>query len=177
MDKFNYLALSDEEYMSLVEDVLMSEGFQKLSEYPHHNECTRLDHCLHVSYSVYLFFKKYAPDYPYLKEACRGALLHDFFLYDWHTENPFPVPCMHAWLHPKWAYNDAKKVFSLTPVEKDIITKHMFPVSINPPRTKASWMVVIFDKYWAFKEGIAHFNLIEFIKLQFRSSANSKMDK
>ena len=29
----------------------------------------------------------------------RGALLHDYFLYDWHTGYPGP-PCTHGFTHP-----------------------------------------------------------------------------
>lgn len=166
MDKFELKALHDKEYMRYIGDIFRSPHFREINKYPHHNEYTRLDHCLHVSYSVFLWLKKHEPGYKYLREACRGALLHDFFLYEWHTENPFPVPCMHAWKHPERAYNDACRYFKLNPVEKDIIMKHMFPVSLDLPLTKASWAVVMYDKYWAFIEGISHFNLWELIKMQ-----------
>lgn len=174
MDKFKEKALNDKGYMRLVRDIINSEQYRVIDKYPHHNEYTRLDHCLHVSYSAYLFFKKHEPGYRFLREACRGALLHDYFLYEWHTENPFPVPCMHAWKHPEWAYKDAKKHFKLNPVERDVILKHMYPVTPIPPLTKAAWTVVMFDKYWALREGLTTFNLIEFMKLQVPAALRKK---
>lgn len=166
MDNFIGQALQDEEYMSYISDIYNDEHFKIMKTYPHHDKYTRMDHCLHVSYSTYLWLKKHIPKYKYMREACRGSLLHDFFLYDWHTENPFPIPCVHAWKHPERAYLDAKKFFKLNVMEKDIILTHMFPVSVEIPWSKAAWMVVIFDKYWAFREGFTTFDPIKMLKMQ-----------
>ena len=51
----------------------------------------------------------------------RGALLHDYFLYDWHHKD-----CSHRWhgyTHAKRALDNAEKDFSLNDIEKDIIEK------------------------------------------------------
>ena len=82
----------------------------------------------------------------------RGALLHDYFLYDWHHKD-----CSHRWhgyTHAKRALDNAEKDFSLNDIEKDIIKKHMFPLNIAPPKCKESYIVCISDKLVAIHEAI-----------------------
>ena len=82
----------------------------------------------------------------------RGALLHDYFLYDWHTHKSFP--CAHGFAHPFIALKNAKEDFSLTDCEKDIIVHHMFPLVPLPPLTVEGWIVCISDKICACSETI-----------------------
>lgn len=174
MDKFRQRALNDKTYMEYISDIYNDSNFAVMDKYEHHNTYTRLDHCIHVSYSTYLWLKKLAPGYRYMREACRGALLHDFFLYEWHTENPFPVPCMHAWKHPERAYLDAKKYFNISPVEKHIILTHMYPLYLGIPSSKAAWMVIWFDKYWACREGFRSFSPLKMLRMQVPDSLKKK---
>lgn len=74
----------------------------------------------------------------------RGALLHDYFLYDWHDK--IVCPHLHGYVHPKIALKNASKVFDLNETEKDIIVHHMFPLSIVPPKTLEGWLVTTADK-------------------------------
>lgn len=80
----------------------------------------------------------------------RGALLHDFFLYDWHDK--MAMPKAHAYLHPLIAFDNAKKEFKLNAIEKNIIQAHMFPLSIVMPKYKESWVVTMADKICAMNE-------------------------
>lgn len=57
------------------------------------------------------------------------------------------------------AYHNAKKYFDLNEIEKDIILKHMFPLTITLPRYKETFLVLIVDKIVSSKEFI-----IELIK-------------
>ena len=82
----------------------------------------------------------------------RGALLHDYFLYDWHTHKDFPFS--HGFTHPFIALKNATEDFSLTSCEKDIIVHHMFPLVPLPPLTPEGWIVCISDKICAFYETI-----------------------
>ncbi len=74
----------------------------------------------------------------------KGALLHDYFLYDWHkTENR---PKWHGFTHPGTALKNAQRDFDLSEKEKDIILKHMFPLTLRAPKYKESWIVCLADK-------------------------------
>ena len=75
----------------------------------------------------------------------RGALLHDYYLYDWHTKDKKHK--WHGYKHPKFSYNNALKDFKfLNDTEKDIILHHMFPLTLSMPKTKAGWIVCWCDK-------------------------------
>ena len=75
----------------------------------------------------------------------RGALLHDYFLYDWHDGKR--ERWIHGFTHPMKAYKNAKSEINLNRLERDIIIKHMFPLTILPPRYLESWIVTFADKY------------------------------
>jgi uncharacterized protein len=80
----------------------------------------------------------------------RGALLHDYFLYDWHRNESWHK--WHGFRHPFFALMNAQKVCSLTPTEIDIIIHHMFPLTLIPPHTPEGIIVMIADKICALYE-------------------------
>jgi len=53
---------------------------------------------------------------------------------------------MHGFTHPLTALNNASERFKLNRIESDIIRRHMFPLTLIPPRYKESWLVMIVDK-------------------------------
>lgn len=77
-------------------------------------------------------------------ELVRGALLHDYFLYDWHEKDPSHA--LHGFIHPIRALRNADKQFCLSERERDIISRHMFPLTFHPPRYIESILVCIADK-------------------------------
>ena len=87
----------------------------------------------------------------------RGALLHDFFLYDWHDKAAMPKA--HAYLPPLIAFDNAKKEFKLNAIEKNIIQSHMFPISIVMPKYKESWIVTMADKICTTNEVVSNIRL------------------
>ncbi len=84
----------------------------------------------------------------------RGALLHDYFLYDWH--DPDPSHRLHGFTHPSTALARAEEDFDdLTPRERNIIARHMFPLVPMPPTCCEAWIVCLADKACALHETIA----------------------
>ncbi len=82
----------------------------------------------------------------------RGALLHDYFLYDWH--DPDPSHRLHGFRHPFTALRNAEADFSLTACERNIIVRHMFPLVPIPPTCREAWIVCLADKYCALRETV-----------------------
>ncbi|MBQ1389313.1 MAG: HD domain-containing protein [Clostridia bacterium] len=83
----------------------------------------------------------------------RGALLHDYFLYDWH-DNPDGRHNLHGFTHPYKALKNAAEDFDLSKKECDIIVHHMFPLVPFPPHSKEAWIVCLADKICATRETI-----------------------
>ncbi len=88
------------------------------------------------------------------KELVRGALLHDYFLYDWHEKNAGHE--LHGFTHAAAALKNARKDFQITEKEADIIEKHMFPLNLTKvPGCREAWIVTMADKYCSLVETIA----------------------
>ncbi|SFI60698.1 uncharacterized protein SAMN04487775_10388 [Treponema bryantii] len=78
----------------------------------------------------------------------RAALLHDYFLYDWHL----PHGKLHGFFHPRVALENARKDFLLSIREENTILRHMFPLTPIPPKFLEGWIVCICDKICAIRE-------------------------
>lgn len=129
------------EFLSYVEDILNNDYFKELNNFTQHCNTNRLDHSINVSYYSFLFAKFMGID---PKSCARAGLMHDFYLYDRHKEK---LKENHLIYHPKVAYENAKKITSLSEVEKDAILKHMFPICKGFPKYKESYIVTLADKY------------------------------
>lgn len=135
----------EQEYRDIVADILEHEVFMQLRNYFHHNSSI-YEHAKIVSYVSYKICRYLNLDY---RSAARGGLLHDFFLYDWrnHSEPELAKEKFHGLEHPKIALNNSLKYFELNEVEKDIIIRHMWPLTPVPPRYQESFVVTFADKY------------------------------
>lgn len=132
------------EYYTLISDLLDSEVVCKMKEFTHHGSTSCFQHCLNVSYYNYLLCKLLSLN---ARAGARAGLLHDLFLYDWHTRITPKGERNHAFSHASRALANAKKYFYLSDVESDIIEKHMFPVTIAPPKYKETVVIILTDKY------------------------------
>ena len=146
MVKDTSLVYKDEQYMTIVNDIIKNKLVQKMREYRQHFNVSCFDHCLLVSYNLYLICKKHRLDYI---SAARAAMVHDLFLYDWRKRQNGRKG-LHAFTHAKTAYENAIKLFDLNDKEKDIIIKHMWPVTLFalPKYKETLWMIYV-DKYLA----------------------------
>ena len=145
----------EHEYYEIIQDIDGHEEFMKLKDYFHHNSSI-YEHVQKVAYLSYRICKFLKLDY---RSAARGAILHDFFLYDWrnHDVPDLPRKKFHGIEHPAIALDNAKKHFSLNEIEEDIIKKHMWPLTLFVPRYKESFIVSFADKYLSSKEFIGEF--------------------
>lgn len=143
--------LKDKRYMECVYDIINSAPFERMNNFIQHGTTTTMEHCLSVSYISYKICKYYKFDYI---SAARGGLLHDLFLYDWHTHKKETGNRFHGFTHPVVALHNAERYYDLNDVEKDIIKKHMWPLTIVPPKTKEGFVVMYADKYCGLKETV-----------------------
>ena len=136
MDEFNYI----------IKDLLENDKVNEMKIYMQHCNTSCFEHSYNVSYICYKICKKFNFDYV---SASRGAMLHDFFLYDWRKNKKFNF---HAYKHGKIAYNNAIKEFKLNEIEKNMILRHMWPVTLKMPKTKEGFLLTLADKYCAIIE-------------------------
>lgn len=141
-DSSNYI-----EFEKCIEDLIKNENVQSMRNYIQHSSITCFEHSVYVSYTSYMVCRFLGLNY---YAAARGGLLHDFFLYDWHVTK-LEVG-LHGFTHPDTALVNANKFFCLSDMEKDIIAKHMWPLTAKLPRYKESIIVLFVDKYCATME-------------------------
>ena len=124
---------------------------RRMEKFTQHGDTSCLLHTIAVAYysiKIAEFF-----GIKYKKHALiRGALLHDYFLYDWHDKNRENYQSLHGFYHPGIALKNAKKEYKLTPREQDIIKKHMWPLTVVPPLCREAWVVSMADKYCSILE-------------------------
>ena len=141
------------EFESIIQDLVTNKTVQQMNLYKQHYDTSCFEHCKHVAYYCYLLCKKYHLDYI---SAARAGMLHDLFLYDWRKRENGRKG-FHAFTHPKTAYENASKLFDLNKKEKDIILKHMWPVTIRLPRYPESYIITLVDKYCALQESFSFY--------------------
>lgn len=145
------------EFEDCVQDILIHPYFKSLDAFRHHG-IKRTDHSIRVAYNAYVIGKKLNLD---ARSIARGGLLHDFF-FDLPLEEKRrrrkeekgikKVTKMQGFTHPKSAQENAKRFFDINELESDIIAKHMFPLTIKPPKYSESWIVNGVDTSIALKE-------------------------
>ncbi len=140
----------NKEFNKIINGIINKAKVQDMKEYRQHFNISCYEHCYLVSYYCYVICKKFNLDY---MSATRAGMLHDLFLYDWRKKDNSRKG-WHAFTHGKIAYNNACEIFDLNDKEKDMIIKHMWPVTIVFPRYIESYILGLVDKYCAIYESI-----------------------
>lgn len=121
-------------------------------KYMQHGTTTIFEHSVHVAY-VSLQIMKMLHIKADEISLVRGALLHDYFLYDWHIKDG--RRSLHGFSHPQKALENAREDFALNAIEENIIARHMFPLTFPPPACREAWIVCLADKYCALGETLS----------------------
>ena len=130
-------------------DILRSHGMAREKHFMQHGTVSVYEHsvavalmCLRLARLLHLRTDK--------RSLVRGALLHDYFLYDWHIkEKGRPL---HGTHHARRAMENAQRDFGLNHIEKNMILAHMFPLNLTLPRYRESVLLCTADKICAARE-------------------------
>ena len=124
-------------------DILKSANMQKEKKFLQHGKVSVYSHSVRVA--VLSLFLAELLRVKVNKEAMmRGALLHDYFLYDWHEKDDSHK--WHGFHHAEKALYNAMEDFDLNEVEQDMIRCHMFPLNPRPPKYMEGWIICYADK-------------------------------
>ena len=144
----------ESELRQYADDILNSDNFQKIKEHIQHGNMTVNEHCINVA-KTSLRIRDKLHIKCNKRDLIRGALLHDYFLYDWHKKDDGHR--WHGFRHGKTAARNAKRDYRLNRLEEYIIARHMFPLTVLPPKSKEGWMVCLADKWCAAEETVRPF--------------------
>ena len=135
-------------------DILASDNFRSTKRHIQHGSMTVYHHSMDVARYSLLLNKKLGLGCD-RHDLIRGALLHDYFLYDWHDKAYLSVrKRFHGFRHPGTALRNAEREYELTDRQREIIRKHMWPLSVVPPTCREAWVVTAADKYCSLMETV-----------------------
>ena len=145
-----------DEFKESMSELLRHENFKRLSDFKQHFKCTRLKHSVDVGYFSFYIAKLLGLDYI---SAGKAALLHDLCF---HKKKGLKHSIKMLRQHPKDALKNAREICELSEKESDIIAKHMWLVTLKPPKYIEGFVVTFVDKYCASKEFISSIFMRDF---------------
>jgi uncharacterized protein len=150
-----------EDWFEIVEDILRNDEFQKRKLFIHHHDLSVWDHSIFVSFRSYVLAGVFHCD----QRVCAIAgLLHDFYPLAWQYNEELakldngkymerlkrkePLFKKHGFTHGAEAAENYIKFFPELEDKKitDSIRKHMFPLTIKPPKYKEGFIITLVDK-------------------------------
>ncbi|MCR5773683.1 MAG: HD domain-containing protein [Lachnospiraceae bacterium] len=145
--------LSDDElkdFMQYAKPVAGDNRVRRMRGFIQHGATTTYAHSLSVAYTAFLINRRLGIKTDE-KSLIKAALLHDYFLYDWHDHGDR----LHGYHHPDIAGMNARRDFDITDKEYDMIASHMWPLTLfHIPRSKEGWILTLADKICSSKEVI-----------------------
>ncbi len=139
----------EKEFYVIAEPILRNSEFQRRRTFLHHNDSV-YDHSLRVAWTSYNM-AKYLQKYIKIdiRNVVISALLHDFYTTPWREyKNPI-LWKKHGFVHGEIACDNAKMLFPdmMNKRIENAIKRHMFPLTIIPPKYIEGWIVTMADKY------------------------------
>jgi uncharacterized protein len=138
-------------FNQLAQDIVESAAFAAGKTLFSHGSISIYEHSLAVAQLSFALIEERGA----FDKRCvvRAALLHDFFLYEWHI--PGKRYLFHGWRHPAIAAENARQLFGISDKEYSCILTHMWPWTLfHPPRYPEGWIIALADKIVAFKEAL-----------------------
>lgn len=145
-----------EEFDSMISPIVTSLAWNPMRSI-HHHDASLASHSIKVARVVFRLTRVFGFRRT-RRDLVRGALLHDFFLYDWRkpkTDDNRHAG-LHGLMHPRTAFTNAELHFGpMSRREKDCILRHMWPLTLTPPKYLESLIVCIADKWVSLRESLS----------------------
>lgn len=143
---------SKEEAQAYLEDFLeryaKDERILRMAEFIHHPGVSTYTHSIRVVQKAVNVALRLHISVNW-EDLLLAALLHDFYLYDFHEKSSF----RNGIVHPLKAVDNAITLFDANENVTSAIRTHMFPVIFwRIPTRREGWIVSIADKLVAIKE-------------------------
>ena len=101
------------DFINIITAAAAHSRLSKTALFIQHGSTPCLLHCIAVAYYCYRLAEHFKLLKSHEAELVRGALLHDYFLYDWHKKDDGHR--WHGFRHGKTAARNAKRDYRLLP--------------------------------------------------------------
>ena len=136
-------------FLDCLDGLLDTPQVQSMRSLPHHPGVNCYEHSVFVAYVAFRLGRRWGLNY---RSCARAGLLHDLYLYRWNDQSAHPGnQCLD---HPEFALRNAQTITKLSPMERNIILAHMWPLAIHMPHSREAWTVSLADKICATIETI-----------------------
>lgn len=129
------------------QDIIKSDEFQYLKSIKRHGTSNTYDHSIRVARTIRILSRWFNCDE---ETAVKVALLHDLCYVK--PEERKDHDGNYCFYHPLEAAENADSFFGLTPLERNAIESHMFPLTTTLPRSKVAWLLTVADKVAAVED-------------------------
>ena len=140
-----------EEFDRVFSEMKEDGRVRRMRRYIAHGKVNTFDHCCSVarlSGRINRVLRLHADEETLMK----GAMLHDYYLYDWHKEDGGSHK-WHGFRHAGTAAKNAKKDFGIDAGTEHVIRSHMWPLNVRQiPRSREAWIVCVADKCVSLRE-------------------------
>lgn len=137
-------------FREVLREMLTKGRMQEMKKHISHSDVSVYTHCVRVAFTAYTLAVRWGIRCD-LRALVRGALLHDYYLYDWHDPNKGFR--WHGFKHHRFALENAVRDFEIGEIEQNIIYSHMFPLTFwCLPKCREAWLVTLADKKVASRE-------------------------
>ncbi len=135
--------LEKRRFQAILREIRAKQRYDLSKQFMQHGNTSVYQHSIRVAWNSMKLAKR-LPFTVSEEELIRGALLHDYFLYDWHEKDS--SHSLHGFRHPYTALQNAESDFSLSERERNMILRHMFPLIPIPPMCREAWILCVVDK-------------------------------
>lgn len=153
-------------WYKIVKPIINSKEFQKRKFMKHHDDSV-FEHSVSVSFCSYKLALKRKKSLEFCISCAVAGLLHDFYPRAWQYSSSLKYlddsysarfndkennRDLHGFTHPRDALENSKKFYKefLNKEVEDAILRHMFPLTIIPPKHLVGWYITLADKIVSF---------------------------
>lgn len=135
---------------ALAQKYISDPTVQSMKNFVQHGDTSTFDHCVSVAQTCLALNERLSLGADE-KALVSAAMLHDFYLYDWHEKAAWHK--WHGFHHAHTAAVNAKEILNLGDTECRAIESHMWPLNITKiPMSRTAWIICLADKCCAVSE-------------------------
>ena len=139
------------EFEEILEPILRNQRVQMMKKFIQHGNTSTFQHCRSVAETSDRLNERFRLGAD-RRTLILSAMLHDFYLYDWHSVDDGSHR-RHGFHHARRARDNAVREFGVDRKIQSVIDSHMWPLNpLRIPKSREAWILWIADKIETFRE-------------------------